>query len=141
MSDYSRTKAIVYPVSSEDCDKLDKLLSNEMKNLSYWDNKNMIGFGCDIFDTHELRYYLIYQLYHSYGEESGDFGSNRLLNEKETAYWTEKFKPVLEAIGIEIDPKKLKYLDWCYYNACESLDYYIIEPEDTIEMDKKASEG
>lgn len=45
----------------------------------------------------------------------------------------------INTIGKEIDPKKLKYLDWCYYNASESLDYYIVDAQDdnTIEMNKK----
>lgn len=137
MSDYVRNKAIVYPVSDIEAGEIDKLLGNEFKDLSYWNNPNNIGFALDAFDTNELRYYLTYILYHTYGEESGDFGTNRTLREDEEKYWSEKFDRIFRKIDKAIDPKKLKYVDWCYYNACESLDYYIVDQDDnTIEMDK-----
>ena len=140
MSDYVRKKAIVYPIPNDIADKLDKLFNDEFKDIYSWSSdENRIGFDIEAFDTEELRYYLIYQLFYSYGEDSGDFGSNRVLTDEESIYWTNKFKPVLARVGIDITPSKLKYLDWCYYDSCESLDYYIIDAEDTIKMDKRVA--
>lgn len=139
MSDYVRQKAIVYPISEKDADKISDIIGEDLKDLSSWNDPDYIGFAIDAFYTNELRYYLTYVLYHTYGKESGDFGTNRKLREDEERYWAEKFSLIFSRIGKEIDPKKLKYLDWCYYNACESLDYYIVDNQDdnTIEMDKK----
>lgn len=139
MSDYVRTKGIVYPINEIAYNELDDLLSTSFKDqYAFWSD-NGKGFTTDVFDSDEIRYYLIYQLFHSYGEENGDFGSKRQLTEKETEYWSEKFMPILSRVGIEINPEDLRYMDWCYYNACESYDFYVKDAldVDTIQMDNE----
>ena len=139
MSDYVRTKGIVYPINEIAYNELDDLLSTSFKDqYAFWSD-NGKGFTTDAFDSDEIRYYLIYQLFHSYGEENGDFGSKRQLTEKETEYWSEKFMPILSRVGIEINPEDLRYMDWCYYNACESYDFYVKDAldVDTIQMDNE----
>ena len=138
MSDFVRTKGIVYPISREAYEKIDDLLSSAFKDsYAFW-NDDGKGFNTDCFDSDELRYYLVYVLFHSYGEENGGFGSGRSLTDAEKKYWTDKFRPVLEGAGEDVDPDKFKYIDWCYYNACESDDYYVSNglDVDTILMDK-----
>lgn len=113
MSDYVRNKAVMYPINPELADRLD----NELEKPFYIEL-----FGNDF----ELNYYLCYSLYHTYGEESGDFGRSRDLNENEQEKYKNKFSDYLN----DIDTKRFKYVDYCYYNCCECTDYYLGKHDD-----------
>jgi len=109
MSDYVRNKAVMYPIDGKLAnDTLDNEIEEPFFIESFDDGKN-------------VNYYLCYELYHTYGEESGDFGRNRQLTEKEQ----EKYKKLFSDYLNDIDTKLFKYVDYCYYNACECYDYYL----------------
>lgn len=108
MSDYVRNKAVMYPIDAELADKLDNEIEEPFFLEVFDDNKN-------------LNYYLCYGLYHTYGEESGDFGRSRVLTETEQEKYSKLFSDYLN----DIDTKLFKYVDYCYYNCCECIDYYI----------------
>ena len=38
--------------------------------------------------------------------------------------WGKQFSELLIKFGIEVDVRKLKKLEYCYYNGCDALDYY-----------------
>ena len=127
MSDYSRNKVVMYPLDNKtlsdlgikdawDLEELFPEVAFEFdRQLPYFEIEAM----CD--DDWNCRYYLSYVLFHSYGEESGEFGRNRPLTPAEQ----EKYKAIFEKIIPGLDPTKLKYVDYCYYNASESPDFYI----------------
>ncbi len=109
MSDYVRNKAVMYPI--KDTDLFDKL-----------DDEIEEPFFLEVFDDNKkLNCYLCYELYHTYGEESGDFGRSRVLSETEQEKYSKLFSDYLNGI----DPKLFKYVDYCYYNSCECIDYYL----------------
>lgn len=109
MSDYVRNKAVFYPVSRE--------LANDVL-----DNIIKDPFEIEVMDDgNNINYYLCYNLYSTYGEESGDFGRNRSLTDVEQAKYKKLFSEYLD----DIDPQKFKYIDYCYYNCCECTDYYL----------------
>jgi hypothetical protein len=84
----------------------------------------------DKFMTEQLgdNEYLLWVTSSSYGKESGEFGSCRPCNQIEIYNHAPKFREILG----EIDTKKLKYIDYCYYNSTEcTVDYYLGEEEIT----------
>ena len=114
MSDYVRNKAVMYPI--KDTDFFDKL-----------DDEIEEPFFLEVFDDNtNLNCYLCYRLYHTYGEESGDFGRSRVLTETER----EKYKTLFSGYLNDIDPDLFRYVDYCYYNACECDDYYLNKNDD-----------
>jgi hypothetical protein len=111
MSDYVRNKAVFYPITGETAnDVLDPVI------------KEPFEIEC-MDDGDKCNYYLCYNLYHTYGEESGDFGRSRPLTVTER----EKYKKVFSEYLDDIDPEKFKYVDYCYYNCCECTDYYLTD--------------
>lgn len=126
MSDYVHEQCILYPIEEKEYDTIGEM----RKEVA------LEGFEVDCFYSNYAAYFLKYILYDSYGESSGDFGASRFLNEKEKEFWTEKFAKALEAVGVEVNPDKLKYCDYCYYNCSEAPDYYNNSSldVDTIEM-------
>ncbi len=136
MSDYVHNKAVMYPV---DCTKLgikdawdleekipDALKNNCDKKYPYFEIEAMVDYA----GKGDCNYYLSLVLDSTYGRESGDFGRNRLLSPTEQ----EKYKKIFEQVIPDVDPFKLKYVDYCYYNCCESEDYYIKEDEFNTEI-------
>ena len=117
MSDYARTKAVFYPIDSTLAEKLDYELEEPFE------------IEC-MDDGNKCNYYLCYRLYHTYGEESGDFGRSRTLTETEQ----EKYKNIFSDYLNDIDSKKFKYIDYCYYNCCECEDYYLAKDEFNTEI-------
>ena len=129
MSDYVHNKAIMYPLGKHeaadalckslgaedrwDLEQLKPELFERVKGKPYFEIEAMV-------DNWECTYYLSYVLFYSYGEDSGEFGRNRFLSPTEQ----EKYKAIFEQILPEVDVSKLKYVDYCYYNCCESPDFY-----------------
>ena len=139
MSDYVHTKAIMYPLGDgEAADNLCKSLGAEdrwelerLKPELFERVKGKPYFEIEVMvNNWEGNYYLSYVLYYEYGADCGDFGRNRFLSLTEQ----EKYKKIFEQVIPNIDPSKLKYVDYCYYNCCESEDYYIKEDEFNIEI-------
>lgn len=125
MSDYVRTKGVIYPIEQELLDKLGlkdawDLESKAESLFGYAINTFSIECFLDYDGDDEARYYLIYQTAKDYGRY-GDFGRSRFLSQPEQEKYIEIFKQVLP----EVDRSKLKYIDYCYYNCCEAPDYYI----------------
>ena len=141
MSDYVRTKGIVYPIPKEKHEEVYDLIDSfEFQDLSAFWSDNHKGFSVEDFvSDSKARYYLVYQLSWTYGDENGEFGAKRELSDIEKQYWTEKFEPILSRVEIAIEADKFRYMDWCYYNACESYDYYAKDDldVDTIKMDNE----
>lgn len=121
MSDYLHQKGYIYPLGK---------LSDEENDSIYKKIKGEENFKLDK-DKFELEYmgkndYLIWLTYSTYGEKSDEFGSCRPCNQQEIYYHAPKFRAILG----EIDTKKLKFIDFCYYNSTEcTVDYYIGEEE------------
>ena len=130
MSDYCRTKAIMYPLgNAKAADALCKSLGaedrwdlEELKPELFKRVKGKPYFEIEVMadDNWDCTYYLSYVLFYSYGEDAGEFGRNRFLSQAEQ----EKYKAIFEQVLPEVDTSKLKYVDYCYYNACESPDFY-----------------
>ncbi len=113
MSDYVRNKSVMYPIDSEIADEIDGIIKDP--------------FEIECFDDGEkINYYLSYNLYHTYGEESGDFGRNRTLSKNEKKKYRELFSEYLENVEDDL----LKYVDYCWYNCCECYDYYLNKSDD-----------
>ena len=134
MSDYCRTKAVMYPLGSRaDLDNYCKALGVEDR----WELEEQYPeffsptttepyFDIEVMEYKgHANYYLAYILYYNYGEDAGEFGRNRFL----TPAGQEKYKPIFKQVIIGVDTTKLKYVDYCYYNCCESSDYYLSEDE------------
>ena len=136
MSDYLRNKTIMYPIDCntlgiKDAWDLEEMVPETLKN--HWDNKYPhfeIEAMVDYNGTGNCNYYLSFVLDSTYGKEFGDFGRNRPLTPTEQ----EKYKKIFEQVIPDIDASKLKYVDYCYYNCCESEDYYIAEDEFNSEV-------
>ena len=136
MSDYVRNKTVMYPIDCnelgiEDAWDLEEKIPDALKNN--WDHKYPhfeIEAMVDYAGNGDCNYYLSYVLASTYGEESGDFGRNRTLSLTEQV----KYKEIFEQVIPNVDPSKLKYVDYCYYNCCESEDYYIKEDEFNTEI-------
>jgi len=136
MSDYVHNKAVMYPI---DCAKLgikdawdldekipEALKNNWDKKYPYFELEAMVDYA----GNGDCNYYLSLVLDSTYGRESGDFGRNRTLSPTEQ----EKYKKIFEQVIPDVDPSKLKYVDYCYYNCCESEDYYVKEDEFNTEI-------
>ena len=138
MSDYLRTKAVLYPITEEQADKIDKILPP-------YDTTPWHIEGLD--DGKKINYYLSYELDSTYGEDSGDFGFSRKLTEKEVEVFNPEFMSIFFKYNIDQKDRivyssdLLKYVDWCYYNCCEAEDYYVnFKQDDIIAMKKKVEE-
>jgi len=141
MSDYAHKKSVMYPIWDQRYDIIDEKLDSKFIEISSFHDTNNIGFEIEVLDDGErINYYLSYVLFYTYGEDSGDFGTSRSLTKDEENYWAERFSVIWKDV-FEVDlpnPNLLRFVDYCYYNACESDDYYTksdIE-ENTIDLDK-----
>ena len=129
MSDYCRTKAVMYPLGGIEaanalCKSFgaeDRFELKELDSELFKPNKNKPYFEIEVMtDNYVGNYYLSYVLYYERGADCGEFGRNRFLRPTEQ----EKYKSIFEQILSEVDVSKLKYVDYCYYNCCESPDFY-----------------
>lgn len=130
MSDYVHQKAVRLPFPKE--------IMKACKTEDPWDCEGFIeGLLGSLWDrrsgnSFKLEYtqggfYIDWVYYHTYGDESGDYGSARLLTEKEL----EVIKPYFDKLQVEYKNTDLRVVDYCYYNACEAPDYYDIVTEET----------
>lgn len=134
MSDYVHEQCILHPIIINYEEEYDEI---ETKLLDAQHAGEMKNFEIDCFYDDEAAYFLKYVLHNTYGESAGDWGASRFLNEGvEKKFWTEKFEQAMKLIGREVEPDKLKYCDYCYYNCCEAPDYYNHNGlnVDTVEM-------
>jgi len=129
MSESCFTEGFIYPLTKEQDERLEdsdcySFLSDGEKGFElqvcYSDTKK------------ECTYYLIYATEYSYGEKHGDFGFTRPLTQKEKKQWLPIFQQELAKNGLEFNPALLKYTQFCYYNGCESPDYY----EASVDLDQ-----
>lgn len=127
MSDYVHTKAVMYPVTEETLNKMNLKDAYDLEDrfpktdLGKFSIEGMVDYTSDC----ECRYYVSLELYSNYGDDAADFGRSRFLTEKEQ----EKYAPLFSQIIPDLDPSKLKYVEFCYYNCCSCQDYYIAEDE------------
>ena len=135
MSDYCRTKAIVYPLGDDAVvDALCRSLGaedwwglEELKPELFGHSKNKPYFEIEAPDDD---YYLSYVLFYEYGADCGEFCRNRFLSPAEQ----EKYKAIFEQVLPEVDANKLKYVDYCYYNASDGPDFYNAQDEFNTEI-------
>ena len=125
MSDYVHNKQILYPITEE------YLKERDLEDA--WDLEFTAEFKAASHQVAKLPHcrlkiecmkdamFIAIELFSSDGEESGDFGRSRFLSDTEQKKYAKYFAL---ALGDVIDPKKLKYADYCYYSCCESPNYY-----------------
>ena len=127
MSDYVHIKAIMYPITKETLEKMNlkSLYDLEEKfpktELGKFSIEGMVAYKSDLRYGH----YVSLELYNTYGIEDYEFGRSRFLTEKEQEKYASPFKQIIP----DLDPNKLKYVEFCYYNCCECQDYYVENDE------------
>ena len=129
MSDYVRRKVIRLPfpnnIFTECKTKDDWECEDYLKEKfgSIWGKERGKKKYLEIESTDES-YYLDYVFYSTYGEESGEFGFVRLLNDKEF----NKVKPIFDLVT-DYARDDLRLVDYCYYNGYDAPDYYDLSEE------------
>lgn len=126
MSDYVKAKVIRLPfpeklieeLEVEDCWACEDYLKDKFGEL--WD-VYPDGFRLECTDKN---YYLDYVISYKYGADCGEYGYAFYLNDNDV----ENYKQLFDKGGFEYDVKDLRKVVYCYYNGCESPDYY--EPEE-----------
>lgn len=121
MSDFTRYTGYIYPLPQ----MTDK---ERFEYLGKVNEEATFDLDADKFMTEQLgdNEYLLWVTSSSYGKESGEFGSCRPCNQQEIYFHAPKFREILG----KIDTKKLKYIDFCYYNSTEcTTDYYLSEEQ------------
>ena len=132
MSDYVHGKAIRLPFPKEILDKCEtddpwdceEYLREILGDL--FSHKGVNGKKLKLEATDEA-YYIDWNYYYTYGEQSGDWGSARMLTEKEL----EVIKPYFDKLGVNYKDDDLRRVEYCYYNSCECGDYYDTVTEET----------
>lgn len=125
MSDYVHKKVVRLPFP----DELKKKLNTDdpwdcvpyLKELlnDDWDStRNSFELECT-----DKAVYIDWVYYSTYGEDSGDFGTARLLTQNEL----DTIKPYFDKLGVNYNDEDLRVVDYCYYNCCEPTDYYNID--------------
>lgn len=130
MSDYVHEKVVRLPFPKEILEKFDtkdpwdceKYLKELLGDL--WENRGYNSFKIGFTDTSE---YIDWCYYHTYGEESGDWGHVRLLTQKEL----DVIKPYFDKLGVSYKDEDLRLVDYCYYNCSEPSDYYNLTADDS----------
>ena len=123
MSDYVREKVLRVPFdkyfkNTEFKDPYALEYSEKFKHLFCKQDYPKFSAACTDNDN-----FIDLVLYHTYGEECGDFGFARLLSLEEQA----KFESIFKELIPNIDMNDVHYVDYCYYNCCEAPDYYEIK--------------
>lgn len=127
MSDYKHNKVVRLPLPKEIIDKcnVDDVGDYEsyLKELlgELWDRRKKTGFKLEYTD--KGCYYIDWVYYSTYGEESGEFGFVRLLTQKEL----DVIKPYFDKLGVDYKNEDLRVVNYCYYNCCDTPDFYDIE--------------
>lgn len=127
MSGFIHTRAIMYPITKETLEKMNlespyDLEENFPKTeFGKFCIEGMVAYKSDYIYS----YYVSLELCNTYGIEDYEFGRSRFLTEKEQ----EKYVSLFEQIIPDLDPSKLKYVEFCFYNCCECQDYYVQQDE------------
>ena len=129
MSDYVHSKVIRLPFPAEimqkcqtsDAYDCEDYLSSLLGDL--WKSPREKGF--EIEYTNKATY-IDWVYYYTYGEDSGDFGSSRMLTQAEL----DIIKPYFDKLGVNYSHSDLRRVEYCYYNCCECVDYYSTETSD-----------
>ena len=119
MSNFTRYTGYIYPLPQMTDEERFEYLGKVNEEATF-------DLDADKFMTEQLgdNNYLLWVTSSSYGKESGEFGKCRPCNQQEIYYHAPKFRDILG----EIDTKKLKFIDYCYYNSTEcTVDYYLEE--------------
>lgn len=115
MSDYERNKVVRLKASLENLG-VESLWDLEEKY------QDLFGIG-DVgkFETAPTEEpFIDFILYHSYGDECGEWGRARRLTDKEL----EKYIPIFKQIYPTVTSENLRYVDYCFYNCSEAPDYF-----------------
>ena len=121
MSNFQRYTGYIYPLPQMTDEERFEYLGKVNEEATF-------DLDADKFMTEQLgdNKYLLWVTSSSYGKESGAFGLCRPCNQQEIYYHAPKFRKILG----EIDTKKLKFIEFCYYNSTEcTVDYYLGEEE------------
>lgn len=139
MSEYVHNKSIWYPVRDEDLALMSKYLGEKdpwnFEYTSTWKRikeelKEIINGPVQLhimtaYDKGNYNHYIELILKHDWCTEEGEFGRSRPLNETEQ----DKYYLAFAKLVLKIDPTKLKYVDYCWYNCSEPPDYYAAEDD------------
>ena len=113
MSDYVHERALRCPITENECSMIrnmkDYMGMKKIKNVGYFDTNYT-----------ESGVYLDYVIYHSYGEECGEWIKSRDLYDSEK----EAFKHLFQQFFPNINMSCVKLVDYCWYNCCEPPDCY-----------------
>lgn len=133
MSDYVHKKAIRLPITEPLIREIGfNDIEDFIEQFDQWVNEkcpelyHFCGtphFGVCVTDE---RSYIDIVLYHSYGEECGDWEKASYLSDKEKDF----FAPYFDKLGITFDPNDLRKADYCWYNCCEPPDCYNVDDDD-----------
>jgi len=125
MSDYVHKKVVRLPLPNEIKGKGKDDVWEYLKDLlgELWDKHFVLEYT-------DKGYYIDWVYYHTYGEESGDWGNVRLLTEKEFNV----IKPYFDKLCVNYKYEDLRLVDYCYYNCCEPPDYYEIKNDDESDL-------
>lgn len=121
MSNFIHNTGYIYPLPQMTDEERFEYLGKVNEEATF-------DLDADKFMTEQLgdNEYLLWVTSSSYGKEFCEFGSCRPCNQKEIYYHAPKFREILG----KIDTKKLKYIDFCYYNSTEcTTDYYLSEEQ------------
>jgi hypothetical protein len=130
MSDYVHKKVVRLPFPIEILNKCNTTEPHDCFNYfkeklgDLYDNRNKNSFAIEYTDE---GCYIDWVYYHTYGEESGDWGNVRLLSENELKV----IKPLFDKLDITYKDSDLRLVDYCYYNSCEPYDYYDIDDDES----------
>ncbi len=132
MSDYCHNKVIRLPFPKEILERFNTECAWDcegflMEKLGDLYNKEPKGF---VIESTDKAQYLDYCYYHTYGEESGDFGNVSLLTENEIKL----VRPLFDKLGIVYKDSDLRKVEYCFYNCSECADYYDL-PQELTEKD------
>ena len=116
MSDYVREKVLRIPVTLEELG-VDDIYDAESKHAELFNYHMKNSDYFQISPTTNL--FLDYVLEHKYGAD-GEYGKVRDLYDSEKA----KYLPIFQQILKNVDIKKVRLVEYCWYNCSEAPNYY-----------------
>jgi hypothetical protein len=130
MSDYKHEKLVRFPfpkdmikgLNFEDIWDFEPYLRDKLGDLYDNENKNSFRLEC-IGDS----WYIDWLYYSTYGEQSGDWGSVRLLTQKEL----DVIVPYFNKLEVVFRDEDLRVVEYCYYNGAEPDDHYNLDLDDS----------
>lgn len=133
MSYYVHNKAVRLLVNKSVLQKLG--CNNETE--FYWSFESLVANICPALsksnktpyftdESGETQTYIDLVLYHTIGEECGEWAYAHMLSSQEAAL----FVPLFNQLGLDVKSEDLRKVDYCYYNSIEAPDCFDTGGED-----------